>query len=147
MYLSAGILEQAIADYKALLRGKVLYDGQRDIIPETTETLERFFLSDFGQLLSNGNGDYIIRRCKKEVAEEQAGGKIKKIKKRYKAYNVYAQNPNDSKIKRILCIETGEIFNGLSNASTKYGVCVSALSRAAHKDVKCAGFHWKYIDK
>ena len=54
--LQAAILEQAIHDYKIeLKRG----GGHR---------LEKWFLSEWGQMLSRGHGEQIIERCKREIA-------------------------------------------------------------------------------
>lgn len=53
--LQAAILEQAIYDYKIELRGG---GGQ---------SLEKWFLSEWGQMLSRGHGEQIIERCKREV--------------------------------------------------------------------------------
>lgn len=60
--LRAGILKQAAKDYKTALR-------KRDL--KKISELERFFLGDWGQLLSDYNGEYIIETCKKIVKEEK----------------------------------------------------------------------------
>lgn len=53
--LQAAILEQATHDYKMeLKRGG-------------GHSLEKWFLSEWGQMLSRGHGDEIIERCKIEV--------------------------------------------------------------------------------
>jgi hypothetical protein len=52
------IVKQAIEDYaRALIRG----DKYKII------TLERWFVSEWGQMLSGYNGEYIIEKVKKEV--------------------------------------------------------------------------------
>ena len=53
--LQAAILEQAIHDYKIEL---TCGDGHR---------LEKWFLSEWGQMLSRGHGDEIIERIRREV--------------------------------------------------------------------------------
>lgn len=53
--LQAAILEQAIHDYKIELK---CGGGHR---------LEKWFLSEWGQMLSRGHGDEIIERIRREV--------------------------------------------------------------------------------
>lgn len=53
--LQAAILEQAIHDYKIELK---CGGGHR---------LEKWFLSEWGQMLSRGHGDEIIERVRREV--------------------------------------------------------------------------------
>lgn len=53
--LQAAILEQAIHDYKIELK---CGGGHR---------LEKWFLSEWGQMLSRGHGDGIIERIRREV--------------------------------------------------------------------------------
>ena len=54
--LQAAILEQAIHDYKIELK---CGGGHR---------LEKWFLSEWGQMLSRRHGEQIIERCKREIA-------------------------------------------------------------------------------
>lgn len=47
---------------------------------------------------------------------------------------------------KIQCIETGEIFDAISDASKKYGEALNKhLSRAIRTNTKCCGYHWKRI--
>ena len=56
--LQIGIIQQAITDYKRALRQG--YEGK-------ARALERWFLSSWGEMLSGGNGIYIIEQVRKEV--------------------------------------------------------------------------------
>lgn len=56
--LRVAILRQAIKDYKRALKQKNAGQIKR---------LERFFLSEWGELLSNNNGDVIIKNCKEKI--------------------------------------------------------------------------------
>lgn len=58
--IRVAIIRQAIRDYRAVLRTKNFH---------AQKSLERFFLGEWGQLLSDGHGEYIIERCKKEVGK------------------------------------------------------------------------------
>lgn len=53
--LRAAILKRAVMDYKTAIASRNFY---------AMASLERFFLSDYGQLLSYHHGKYIIDRCK-----------------------------------------------------------------------------------
>ena len=53
--LKCAIIVQAIKDYKKTLKSK----GETSAI-----SFERFFKSAWGQMLSDNNGDYIIKHCK-----------------------------------------------------------------------------------
>ena len=55
-FLQAAILKQAVHDYKVELR----VGGGAN--------LEKWFLSEWGQMLSRGYGADIIERCKREIA-------------------------------------------------------------------------------
>lgn len=58
IYLRAAILRQAAIDYvNALKKGKA----------SDARAIERFFRSDWGELLSDGHGDFIITECKKRA--------------------------------------------------------------------------------
>lgn len=55
------IVKQAIRDYIVALKKQ---DYKQRV------KLERFFRGDWGQLLSDGHGEYIIEKCKK-IAEKE----------------------------------------------------------------------------
>ena len=63
--LQVGILRQAMSDYKCALTGRKKFFSDRRAW--STEELEDWFLSQYGQMLSDGNGEEIIERCRKEV--------------------------------------------------------------------------------
>ena len=58
--LRIAVLKQAINDYIFALKNDVQSEIYR---------LEKFFKSDWGELLSNNHGDYIITECKKRAKE------------------------------------------------------------------------------
>ena len=60
------IIEQAITDYKRALKKR-----QRGSII----SLERFFLSSWGEMISGGNGEYIIEQVKKQIREGATNGR------------------------------------------------------------------------
>ena len=56
--LRTAILRRAVVDYKRALKRKDF---------AKIATLEKFFLSGYGQLLSYGHGAYIVETCKQTV--------------------------------------------------------------------------------
>jgi len=62
--LYAAIVKQAMTDYKAALKD----DGKKAL--KMRKQCEKFFLSQYGQMLSAGNGERIIKMCREEVESE-----------------------------------------------------------------------------
>ncbi len=56
--IRAAVIRKAMSDYLIALKTKNLH---------AQKSLERFFLSDWGELLSYGHGEYIIEWCKKRI--------------------------------------------------------------------------------
>ena len=49
--------------------------------------------------------------------------------------------------KRILCVETGQIFNGIIDAAEKTNTSFGCISNVLHgRAITAGGFHWKYAD-
>ena len=47
--------------------------------------------------------------------------------------------------KKVLCVETGEIFKSTCDAQRKTGICQNNISRACNGKYKTAkGFHWRW---
>lgn len=48
--------------------------------------------------------------------------------------------------KKVLCVETGEVFESLSEAHRKIEASISRISRVLHGKCKTAGgYHWKFL--
>ena len=59
--------------------------------------------------------------------------------------NVQLQSVNR---KRILCVETGEIFHSIVEAANKNGTTFKGISNVLHgRAITAGGFHWKYADE
>ena len=61
-YLTIAILQQAAKDYRSALKRK----NKKQIA-----RLEKWFLGDWAQLLSNDMGEIIIEKCRKQVGENK----------------------------------------------------------------------------
>lgn len=67
--LREAILLQAVRDYKAALKTYDTYNAGQ---------MQRFFRSEWGQLLSEGTGERIITMCEESVLAEPRSGKVGK---------------------------------------------------------------------
>lgn len=67
-YLRFGILKQAVVDYKKALKRRD--SGKSPTAIYSVKALEIFFLSSWGQFLSNNNGKYIIEKVNQEHEKE-----------------------------------------------------------------------------
>lgn len=71
--LIGAIVRQAMHDYEFALRGKrQLSQDKRTYSPEE---MERWFQSEYGQLLCAGHGEAVIERCRENVARLQGGAR------------------------------------------------------------------------
>lgn len=54
---------------------------------------------------------------------------------------------NSHKARRVLCVETGEVFECIKYACEKYGVHSSAVSNVCRGKLKTTGgYHWEYVE-
>jgi group I intron endonuclease len=61
--------------------------------------------------------------------------------------NNYNTNPSSYKTKKIICLETNEIFNSIKEASNTKNISVSALiSCCKGKSKTSGGYHWEYYN-
>lgn len=62
-----------------------------------------------------------------------------KISKKVKG----GKNP---RAKQVICIETGEIFGCMRDASKSLGLCKGAVQIAIKRNTKSGGYHWAYLE-
>lgn len=58
--------------------------------------------------------------------------------------NNYGQRTNETR-KKIICVETGKIYEGLRVAERYTGISHNSISRACKKGAVAGGFHWQYV--
>ena len=71
-----------------------------------------------------------------------------KVEKVYMTEDEWRKAHSDywkSKCKKVLCVETGEVFESVKAAKEKYGKTCK-IDRAAREGKTSMGFHWKYLD-
>lgn len=71
-----------------------------------------------------------------------------KVEKVYMTKDEWRETLSDywkSKCRKVLCVETGEVFESVKAAKEKYGKTCK-IDRAAREGKTSMGFHWKYIN-
>lgn len=66
--LANAIILQAVSDYRAALKKVKKNPNNRDAIDEALQ-IEKFFRSEWYQVLTAVDGEYLIDRLRKEVSE------------------------------------------------------------------------------
>lgn len=69
----------------------------------------------------------------------------KKISLALKGNSSYLKNGKHVRCREVICTETNEIFESSKAVKERYGRV--NISRALIAGSKCAGYHWKYLDK
>lgn len=93
-------------------------------------------------------GKKLSEEAIRRMAESKRGKKAspetrKKLSEMRKGKLVGDKNPMAKKVK---CLETGEIFNTLTEAAQSIGVWPESLSRRIKSEThSCKGFHWEFI--
>ena len=48
---------------------------------------------------------------------------------------------------KVMCVETGEVFQQIKYAGEKYGICPANITAVCrHRREKAGGYHWKYVE-
>lgn len=71
-----------------------------------------------------------------------------KVEKVYMTKEEWREAHSDcwkSKCRKVLCVETGEVFESVKAAKEKYGKTCK-IDRAAREGRTSMGFHWKYVN-
>lgn len=68
--LANGIVLQAVADYRAALKAIKRNSGNKEKISEALQ-IEKFFRSQWYQLLTKVDGEYLIRKLQAEARESK----------------------------------------------------------------------------
>ena len=69
--LANAIVLQAVADYRAALKKVKHNPGNQDAIHEALQ-LEKFFRSQWYEMLTKVDGEYLIRRLQEEIRQSES---------------------------------------------------------------------------
>lgn len=49
---------------------------------------------------------------------------------------------------KVVCVETGEVFQQIKDAGEKYGICPANITAVCrHRRERAGGYHWKYVEE
>lgn len=125
--LIAAIIQQAIQDYRVALKDNTRAGAAR------ATSLERFFLSEWGQLLSLGNGELIVSRVKAEKNNPIKRSGKSRIGSRSLGVVVYT---DDGEF-------VGE-YDTIVDASDILGVSITSISKCCRTRGKTCGYIFRY---
>jgi len=95
-----------------------------NILGQKSPVKEYQYKFDFGQYLDK---NYFKNNYNKRWSVTQFGSRMR-----------------DCNSKKVVCVESGQIYSSITEASKKIKRCLSAVSCAVIKGTLCAGNHWKY---
>lgn len=88
-----------------------------------------------------------VAKTGKQLSEDHKA-KISKSLKGRKTSELQKQKARESSSKKVLCIETGEIYSSGKEAAERYGISPSTIYMCVKNPSKTAAkMHWKYIDE
>lgn len=88
-------------------------------------------------------GKHHTEETRKKLSESMSGEKNHNYGK--KLSEERKKKLSEINSKKVRCIETGEIFNSLKEASEKYKRGYTGLSKAIKNGKTFAGYHWEYV--
>jgi len=89
-------------------------------------------------------GKHLSEEAKRIISEKNRG---KNLGVKRPEHSQAMSRGNNPKAKRIVCIETGEIFQCAKDAAEKYGITNSTILKTCKGiQTTSAGLHWSYAD-
>jgi group I intron endonuclease len=131
---------------------------------ESADFWEEYYINEYKSndekygynIASGGKNVTISESARKKKSENmkinnpmydpQTSEKVKEKLKGRKLSKEIVENIRKGHMKKVQCIETGEIFNSRNEAGLFYNVSPSGIGRAINGEQKtCANKHWRYI--
>lgn len=117
--------------------GKHLSDETRKKISDANK--DKYVSEETRQKISKANKGRKSHRLGKHLSEEH--------KKNLRKSHTGMSGANNPSARKVLCIETGEIYSTIKEASNKMCISSSSICSCCRGNRKTAGgFHWKYYD-
>ena len=106
--------------------------------PVSQDTCDKIGFKNKGKKRSEECKNRISKSLKNKKKPDGFGDKIsKRLKGRHNTW---------TKGYRVVCVETGEVFNSLAKAAEKYNTSGTSINRACKDSYRIAGkHHWRYM--
>ena len=92
---------------------------------------------DYNKLRKSGDLYFVTMQSLKPKNEPKA--------KRKTVKSLFAPDKIKTSNKRVMCVETGEVFESIKEANVKYGFHAANISSCCKGRLKSAnGYHWRY---
>ena len=102
-----------------------------------------FYLDEEDAVLIYGKKEY--NRLKKSGDLYFVTMKSLKPPKEQTVKSLFAPDKIKTSNKRVMCVETGEVFDSIKEVNVKYGYSISNICACCRGRVKSAnGYHWRY---
>lgn len=129
-------------------RKKIAEKGKGRVFSE--ETRRKIGDSHRGIKMSDEAKKRMSEKAKGRIVSEETRKKISRAGKGRKFSNetiIKLRNANRLK-KKVLCVETGIVYDSMADASRATGAMVSHISTCCNKKAMCktaGGFHWEFV--
>lgn len=102
-------------------------------------------------ILEHGVASFTVEQIDSASSKDEANEKemfwIQHYNSIRKGYNTSPGGRNGGHYKKVMNIETGQVFNSMVDAAKEYGVAVTSVWQAVRNPTwKCCGYHWKAVD-
>lgn len=131
--------------YDCYCRNPELIENYDKAITDTTQTWEVHHKKEefysYKELIERGEyydvpPEDLIFLTKAE--HHKIDSKCKRVSEAHKNHKAFS--------KKVLCIETGEVFESIGDAERKTGIRHSGISKACNGKLKATGgFHWRFV--
>jgi len=129
--------------YKELIKRNEYFDVEPEELIFLTPAEHRKIDSFCKRMSEAQKGKKHSEESKRKISEANKGKKHSEESKRKISE---AQKNRKDQSKKVLCIETGEIFESVHEATRKTGVDFSSISRVCSGKLKTTGgYHWEYL--
>lgn len=99
--------------------------------------------------MSEANKEYFLRMghgaCYGRKASPESRKRMSEARKKSEAVHEHMIRMNKAKAKKVLCVETGTIYESARGAARELGLGQGNISTACRNGIRAYGFHWRYV--
>ena len=94
---------------------------------------------EYNKLTKSGDLYFVTMQSLKPTKEQKS--------KRQTVKSLFAPDKIKTSNKRVMCVETCEVFDSIKEVNVKYGFHVSNICKCCKGKAKTAnGYHWRYVN-